>query len=262
MSRYFKFLISAMAVALLCAANSAAFFAPEVFVHVDPAFPQMTVNPAGGMIRFTVEVGNEYPTIQWVDFWTNVVLPNGAISSPLIVRLNRGLAARDSFTVTINQWVPGNSPPGYYRYNVFMGDYPNTVCDLSYFYFQKLGSQDGGLADWPEAEVIWPNEICASSTPADVPSRRSLQASPNPFNAETVISLELPQRSNVRIELFNIRGQSLGVIYEGVQNAGWPRIRYRVPNQLASGMYFYRIELKGLERGGRFADVRKMLLLK
>ena len=85
---------------------------------------------------------------------------------------------------------------------------------------------------------------------------------PNPFNSTTVIPLELPQRSQVKIELFNIRGQLLGVVYEGVQNAGWPRIRYRVPNQLASGMYFYRIEMEGLERGGRFADVRKMLLLK
>jgi len=85
---------------------------------------------------------------------------------------------------------------------------------------------------------------------------------PNPFNSATVIPLELPQRSQVRIEFFNIRGQNLGTIYEGVQNAGWPRIRYRVPNQLASGMYFYRIEMEGLERGGRFADVRKMLLLK
>lgn len=35
-----------------------------------------------------------------------------------------------------------------------------------------------------------------------------------------------------------------------------------VPANLASGVYFYRIETEGLERGGHFADVRKMLLLK
>lgn len=55
-----------------------------------------------------------------------------------------------------------------------------------------------------------------------------------------MIPLELPQRSQVRIELFNIRGQSLGVLYEGMQNAGWPKIRCDSSN-MASGMYFYRM---------------------
>ncbi len=85
---------------------------------------------------------------------------------------------------------------------------------------------------------------------------------PNPFNSTTVIPLELPQRSQIKIELFNICGQAVSTIYDGVQNAGWPKIHYRIPDQLASGVYFYRIEMKGLERGGHFADVRKMLLLK
>jgi hypothetical protein len=43
---------------------------------------------------------------------------------------------------------------------------------------------------------------------------------PNPFNAETVIPLELPQRSKVWVELFNLRGQILGTICDGTLNAG------------------------------------------
>ena len=84
---------------------------------------------------------------------------------------------------------------------------------------------------------------------------------PNPFNAETIIPLELPQRSQVRIELFNVRGQSLGILYDRVENAGWPKVRYDA-SELPSGMYFYRIQAEGLERGGRFEDVGKMLVLK
>ena len=84
---------------------------------------------------------------------------------------------------------------------------------------------------------------------------------PNPFNAETVIPLELPQRSHVRVELFNLRGQSLGIIHEANENAGWPRIRFN-SSGLASGMYFCRVTAEGLERGGRFTGVSKMLLLK
>jgi hypothetical protein len=84
---------------------------------------------------------------------------------------------------------------------------------------------------------------------------------PNPFNAETVIPLELPQRSDVKIELFNVRGQSLGVIFNGIREAGWPKIHYNASN-LASGMYFCRVTAKGLERGGKYQSVGKLLLLK
>ncbi|HEX7344688.1 MAG TPA: T9SS type A sorting domain-containing protein, partial [bacterium] len=84
---------------------------------------------------------------------------------------------------------------------------------------------------------------------------------PNPFNAATVIPLELPQRSQIRIELYNVRGQALGLIYQGVQNSGWPKIRYDA-SRLPSGVYFYRVQAEGLERGGKIQSIGKMLVLK
>ena len=92
-------------------------------------------------------------------------------------------------------------------------------------------------------------------------SYRMGQNYPNPFNAETVIPLELPQKSRLRLELFNVCGQSVGVIFEGVQNAGRPNIHYNA-SRLASGLYFCRVTAEGLESAGRFSDVRKLLLLK
>jgi hypothetical protein len=84
---------------------------------------------------------------------------------------------------------------------------------------------------------------------------------PNPFNSETIIPLELPQRSEIRIELFNIQGQSLGTIYQGIQNAGWPKVSYNA-SALSSGLYFCRVTAKGLERNSKFQGVRKIVLLK
>ncbi|MBU1882124.1 T9SS type A sorting domain-containing protein, partial [bacterium] len=84
---------------------------------------------------------------------------------------------------------------------------------------------------------------------------------PNPFNAETVIPLELPQRSRVRIDLYNIKGQLVDRISDSVFIAGKVQIRYNARN-LASGMYFYHVMAEGLERGGTFNDVCKMLLIK
>ncbi|TKJ40663.1 hypothetical protein CEE37_06785 [candidate division LCP-89 bacterium B3_LCP] len=84
---------------------------------------------------------------------------------------------------------------------------------------------------------------------------------PNPFNAQTVIPLELPQRSMVKIELFNMMGRNIGTMFEGIKEAGWPRVKYNA-SHLSSGVYFYRITADGLERGGKFADVGKLVLVK
>ncbi|MFH1736113.1 MAG: N-acetylmuramoyl-L-alanine amidase [bacterium] len=84
---------------------------------------------------------------------------------------------------------------------------------------------------------------------------------PNPFNAETVIPLELPQRSRLRLDLFNVQGRNLGRVFEGIKNAGKAEIRYNA-STLASGVYFYRITAEGLERDGSYSDVGKMVLLK
>ncbi|RJP82230.1 MAG: T9SS C-terminal target domain-containing protein [Candidatus Zixiibacteriota bacterium] len=105
----------------------------------------------------------------------------------------------------------------------------------------------------PKGKII--SQDHTSQTPAPG------QNYPNPFNPDTVIPLELPQRSKVTIELFNLRGQSLGLIYEGTENAGWPKIRYDA-SALASGVYFYQVTAEGLEQGGKYQNVGKMLLLK
>ncbi|TKJ41165.1 hypothetical protein CEE37_05725 [candidate division LCP-89 bacterium B3_LCP] len=97
---------------------------------------------------------------------------------------------------------------------------------------------------------------------AQLPTEFKLhQSYPNPFNAQTVIPLELPQRSMVKIELFNVSGRNLGTICEGIKEAGWPKVHYNAAH-LASGLYFYKVVVEGLEQGGSFMDTGKMLLLK
>jgi hypothetical protein len=49
--------------------------------------------------------------------------------------------------------------------------------------------------------------------------------------------------------------------YQGVQNAGWPKIGYNA-SALSSGMYFCRVTMEGLERGGKYQSVGKMVVLK
>lgn len=84
---------------------------------------------------------------------------------------------------------------------------------------------------------------------------------PNPFNNETVIPLELPERSKIKIDLYNIQGQLISTCYNGIENAGTARIKVNGAN-LASGVYFAKLTAEGLEKGAKFTDVSKVVLLK
>ena len=84
---------------------------------------------------------------------------------------------------------------------------------------------------------------------------------PNPFNAETVIPIILPERARIKVNLYDLLGRRVCEIYNGVQYAGQGRIHFDASN-LSSGVYFYHVEAEGQERNGRFTDVGKMLLLK
>ncbi len=84
---------------------------------------------------------------------------------------------------------------------------------------------------------------------------------PNPFNPTTVFPLELPQRSRVTVDIFDVSGRLVWTIEAGVRNAGRANVHFNA-SRLASGVYFYRVTAEGLEHGGRYQDVGKMLLLK
>ena len=63
---------------------------------------------------------------------------------------------------------------------------------------------------------------------------------PNPFNAQTVISYYLPREENVRIEIFNILGERVAVLSQGVQSPGWHYVRFDSQG-VSSGEYICRL---------------------
>jgi hypothetical protein len=63
---------------------------------------------------------------------------------------------------------------------------------------------------------------------------------PNPFNAITIISYEVPQRMNISLSVFNILGREVRELFNGIQESG----RFRIPldaSGLSSGVYFVRL---------------------
>jgi len=78
---------------------------------------------------------------------------------------------------------------------------------------------------------------------------------PNPFNPGTMISYEVPEKSDVIIEVFDILGRKIAVPIDEVKERGHHQIEFD-GSKFASGVYFYRLRI------GRFSQCRKMLLLK
>ena len=78
---------------------------------------------------------------------------------------------------------------------------------------------------------------------------------PNPFNPSTTIKYDLPVDTRVTLRVFNIIGQEVATLVNGEQRAGYRSVEWNA-SELASGVYFYRLE------AGNFTSVKKLLLLR
>jgi len=83
---------------------------------------------------------------------------------------------------------------------------------------------------------------------------------PNPFNPITNIRYDIPEVSDVRIDIYNINGQRVRTLVSREHQPGRYKIQWNATNEfgspVASGMYIYKIHAKD------FVSVKKLLLMK
>lgn len=89
----------------------------------------------------------------------------------------------------------------------------------------------------------WANGITAvDNAVAALPSEYGLaQNYPNPFNPTTSISFDLPNTSNVNLVVYDVLGQEVVTLVDGVKSAGRHSVQFDGTN-LNSGMYFYQLK--------------------
>ena len=83
---------------------------------------------------------------------------------------------------------------------------------------------------------------------------------PNPFNPVTTIRYDVPEQSNVRVDIYNVLGRKVAELVNKTHQPGFYSVSWDGTNTmgsaLGSGMYFYRIDTES------FTAVKKLILVK
>ena len=83
---------------------------------------------------------------------------------------------------------------------------------------------------------------------------------PNPFNPTTNIRYDIPEASDVRIDIYDLVGKKVKTLVSKQHQPGRYKIQWNATNEfgsaVATGMYIYKIQAKD------FVSVKKLLLMK
>jgi beta-N-acetylhexosaminidase len=106
-----------------------------------------------------------------------------------------------------------------------------------------------------------PNSLSAPlAGSGSIPTRATLGNYPNPFNPATVLRYALPQISRVHLAIYNILGQQVATLADGVANSGTHEVRFD-GNDRATGVYLARLEVRPLDGGERHSTLTTKLIL-
>jgi len=187
------------------------------------------INPPVTLEFFTFHFpGLERPSIETTDFWVTLDYTIDAPGAPAIATDTQGMPYnRSMYHTTANGWQAFN--------------------------FGNLMIRSG-----VGAEIIVPDDV--GDTNFGQPYKFNLENNyPNPFNPETVIPFELPERAETILIIYNVMGQEVKTLVRGSQPAGhhiaiWNgKDNYGI--NVSSGLYFVR-----LVSGERTAANKVMLI--
>lgn len=227
---------------------------PPVEITLTPVNPPIVIPPSGGSFSFNVSLLNVSGASQTFDAWSMIEVPGGSqfiALGPFTLTLNAGA----SITRQRTQAVPANAPAGEYAYWGFVGDYPWNVMDSDSFSFTKQGAGGdwAGSDGWVGGGEPFPGEIAVADR---APLEFALhEAFPNPFNATTVLSYQLPVAGHVSLRVYDTVGRLVTTVVGGWRDVGAHQITFD-GSALPSGIYLARLT------AGDWSAVQKLVLMK
>lgn len=146
-----------------------------------------------------------------------------------VVSISGGELSNSSISLTFNMG------------DIVIGDFTNSAVSLnSGFPLFNIG-------------VLTSNEDLANELPAEFKLNQNY---PNPFNPSTKIQYALPQKANVKIDIYNSIGVKVATIVNEDKSAGFYTATFNA-STYSSGMYLYVLSIDG-----RAFETKKMILIK
>jgi hypothetical protein len=192
--------------------------------NVDPGFSSQIVEPAVDSL------------IQFVHLWWT----EGSAGTFRGTIFSHG-SPLNVYSLVPNNWAQtqGHPVPENLRYSNSAlqnaGTDGRALGDLNWFPEQ--------LVDIKQIKNIMPTEI------------KLTQNYPNPFNPTTTLEFEIPNSGLVSLDVYNVLGQKVSTLIKEFKKAGSYKVDFNASN-LASGIYYYRLESNGL------ILTKKMVLMK
>ncbi len=161
-------------------------------------------------------------------------------------------------TEGIEQWAIAYTGPG------FSFDSPTGLALSKEGDVYISGTTWGGSGWMVYTTIKYVQDGNGQITPADFALAQNF---PNPVDLSTslgtIIRFDLPSRGHVKLQVFNLLGQQVANLVDGVEEAGVHTMNW-LPGDLPSGVYFYRLQVTDASRGAgqSFSEIKKLLVLK
>lgn len=191
------------------------------------------------------------------------------------------------------EWTQETSRATYYKSSMFFTSHNTgwTIVDSSFTNTSKIYKTNDGGNSWFRQRIMSKEDLTLNhlyffndSTgwaigdngivlklsnlyiPTDIEDKKASQAIysesfqlaqnyPNPFNPTTTITYQLPQASQIKLTIYDIRGREIQTLINQKMNAGIHTIQWDA-SHVSSGVYFYHLETES------FTKVKKCLLIR